>query len=68
MINYIAKYCSKAETQSVSHGSIIQSILPSLNTAHPRLSLVEKAMNRLIAERDICSQEQQHYIQGLPLC
>ena len=68
VINYIAKYCSKAETQSVSFGNIIQAILPSLNASHPRLSLVQRAMNRLVAERDISSQELQHYIQGLPLC
>ena len=55
VINYIAKYCSKAETQSVSYGNIIQAILPSLNASHPRFSLIKRAMNRLIAERDIFS-------------
>ena len=67
VINYIAKYCSKAEKQSSSFRQIIQSILPSLNAQHPRLSLVQKIMNRLVAERDISGQELQHYIQKIPL-
>ena len=64
VINHIAKYCSKAETESASFYDIIKAVLPSLNSVHPRLSLVQQ---RLVAERDISSQELQHYIQGLPL-
>lgn len=67
VINYIAKYCSKAETQSASFNDIIKAVLPALNLTHPRLSLVQRTMNRLVAERDISGQELQHYIQGLPL-
>ena len=67
VINYSAKYCSKAETQSASFYDIIKAVLPSLNSVHPHLSLVQPCMNRLVAERDISSQELQHYIQGLPL-
>ena len=67
VINYIAKYCFKAVTQSASFYDIIKAVLPSLNSVHPRLALVQQCMNRLVAERDISSQELQHYIQGLPL-
>jgi hypothetical protein len=51
----------------MSFGDIIKAVLPLINANNPRLSLVQKAMNRLIAERDISAQELQHYIQGLPL-
>ena len=67
VINYIAKYCSKAETQSLSYRDIVKSVLPNINPQHPRLSLVQRLMNKLIAERDISGQELQHYVQALPL-
>ena len=67
VINYIVKYCPKAETQSASFYDIIKAVLPSLNSVYPHLSLVQQCMNCLVAERDISSQELQHYIQGLPL-
>ena len=67
VINYIAKYCSKVETQSACFYNIMKAVLPSFNSVHPRLSLVQQCMNRLVVERYISSQELKHYIQGLPL-
>ncbi|KAL5615052.1 hypothetical protein BROUX41_005116 [Berkeleyomyces rouxiae] len=67
VINYIAKYCSKAETKPQSYKEIVQQLLPKISTNAPLQSLVAKMMNKLIAERDWSAQEVSHILFKLPL-
>ncbi|EKG09312.1 hypothetical protein MPH_13668 [Macrophomina phaseolina MS6] len=67
VLNYIAKYCSKAETKSASYKDILAKVLPQVSTQYPLLSLVSKVMNRLLGERDWSAQEVSHLLLNLPL-
>ncbi|KAH7038972.1 hypothetical protein B0J12DRAFT_606491, partial [Macrophomina phaseolina] len=67
VLNYIAKYCSTAETKSVSYKQIIQSVLPNISSTRPLLSLVSRVMNKLLGERDWSTQEVSHLLLNLPL-
>jgi hypothetical protein len=53
VINYISKYCSKAEKSTESYSNIIRQILPKVNPNYPKLSLIQRLINKLIAKRDI---------------
>ncbi|KAI0536658.1 hypothetical protein GGR58DRAFT_380467 [Xylaria digitata] len=66
-VNYMAKYCSKAETMTKSYQDLIQEILPRISDRRPLLSLVMKMMNKLVGERDMSSQEIMHMLFNLPL-
>ena len=51
--NYIGKYYSKTEKSSKSYTNIIQQILSKINLIHPRLSLIQKLINKLVIEHDV---------------
>jgi hypothetical protein len=57
VLRYIAKYCSKAETKSLSYQELAKEVLPRVTSQQPIVSLVSKFMNQLIAERDWTAQE-----------
>ncbi|KAH0826840.1 hypothetical protein AYO21_07253 [Fonsecaea monophora] len=67
VLNYIAKYTTKAERQSESYQQIATRLLPHLNTTRPLTSFVSKTMNRLLGERDWSAQEVCHLLLDLPL-
>jgi hypothetical protein len=67
VINYIAKYCSKAEKKSETYTDLLRQVLPKLNERTPLFSLASKLMNKLIGERDWSAQEVCHILLGLPL-
>lgn len=67
VINYIAKYASKAETKSESYRDIARAILPKVNSNKPLVSFVAKFMNKLASERDWSAQEVCHLLLRLPL-
>src|SRR5437763_10412040 len=67
VINYIAKYCSKAEKKSETYSDLLRQILPRLNEHTPLFSLASKLMNKFIGERDWSAQEVCHILLGLPL-
>ena len=66
LLDYIAKYASKAEKKTESYKDMMKNLLPTLNNRHPLLSVVTKMMNRLIGERDWSAQEVCHLL-DLPL-
>jgi hypothetical protein len=66
-LNYIAKYCSKAETKSKSYKDLAREILPRLANRNPMVSFAAKLMNKLISERDWSAQEICHLLMNLPL-
>ena len=55
VVNYMGKYCNKAEESSESYADIIRQILSKINPTHPKLSLVQKLMNKLMVEHDVSS-------------
>ena len=67
MLNYIAKYCSKAEKQTQPYKEMISELIPKVNNSCPMVSLVAKMMNKLIAERDWPAMEVSHPLLDLPL-
>lgn len=50
VINYIAKYCSKAETKTQPYKEMLTELLPKVSHARPMVSLVAKTMNKLLSE------------------
>uniref|UniRef100_A0A4E9ER58 ATP-dependent DNA helicase n=1 Tax=Gibberella zeae TaxID=5518 RepID=A0A4E9ER58_GIBZA len=67
VLNYIAKYCSKAEKKTESFNDIAKSILPRVNASRSVVSFVAKFMNRLLTERDWSAQEVHHLLLNLNL-
>src|SRR5205814_9526425 len=67
VINYIAKYCSKAEKKSEMYSDLLHQILPRLNERTPLFSLASKLMNKFIGERDWSDQEVCHILLGITL-
>lgn len=67
VINYIAKYCSKAETQTQPYKDMMRELIPKVSHAKPMVSLVAKTMNKLLAERDWPAMEVAHHLFDLPL-
>jgi ATP-dependent DNA helicase PIF1 len=67
VLNYIAKYYSKAETKTLAYDQLMKEVLPRLNTNAPYLSFIAKTMNLLITERDWSAQEVSHLLLGLRL-
>ncbi|KAK0655303.1 hypothetical protein B0T16DRAFT_304942, partial [Cercophora newfieldiana] len=52
VLQYITKYCSKAEQKSQSYKDMAKEILPKVTNRSPMVSFVAKVMNKLISERD----------------
>jgi ATP-dependent DNA helicase PIF1 len=67
VLNYIAKYCSKAEKQTQPYKEMISELIPMVNNSRPMVSLVAKMMNKLIGERDWPAMEVSHLLLDLPL-
>lgn len=65
--SYVAKYCSKEETQSASYRDIARSLAPYVSDTQPALSFATKIINRFIGERDWSAQEVSHILFGVPL-
>ncbi|KAG6159101.1 hypothetical protein E4U48_002287 [Claviceps purpurea] len=56
-LDYIAKYCMKAEVPTASYTDIVKSVLPHVSDSRPVVSLAAKNLNKLLVERDWGSQE-----------
>ncbi|KPM39851.1 hypothetical protein AK830_g6688 [Neonectria ditissima] len=67
VVNYIAKYCSKAEHQTQSYRDIAREVLPHVNHERGITGFVAKFMNKLAAERDWSAMEVNHLLLNLPL-
>lgn len=68
VVQYIAKYCTKAETKTNSYEDIVrQSIHSAKGSRLPAFSALSKMLNSLITERDWSAQEVSHILLGLPL-
>jgi hypothetical protein len=67
VLNYFAKYCSKAEKQTQPYKEMISELIPMVNNSRPMVSLVAKMMNKLIGERDWPAMEVSHLLLDLPL-
>lgn len=67
VLNYIAKYASKAETKSETYKSMFAAVVRRASSTNPILSATVKMMNALLVERDWPAQEVVHNVLGLPL-
>ena len=67
VINYVAKYYSKAEIKIKSFQALTYVILLYVAERNPLLSFVSKFMNKLITEWDYSAQEICHLLLGLLL-
>ncbi|KAG6152627.1 hypothetical protein E4U51_000365 [Claviceps purpurea] len=56
-LDYIAKYCTKAEVPTASYTDIVKSVLPHVSDSRLVVSLAAKSLNKLLVERDWGSQE-----------
>lgn len=61
VLGYMAKYCSKAEVQSLSFEDLLKEALKTVNKS-PMLSLATKMLNKLISEQDWSAQEVCHHL------
>ncbi|KAF3768357.1 hypothetical protein M406DRAFT_250190, partial [Cryphonectria parasitica EP155] len=52
IINYIAKYCSKAEMKIQLYKKIMFELISKINYAKLIVSLVAKIINKLLSEQD----------------
>ena len=64
LVDYIAKYYTKAEKKSISYSELVREILPRINSRAPLLSLTSKLINKLLTERDWSAQEICHILLG----
>lgn len=67
VVNYVAKYVSKNEVQSITYQEMVQNAMRNVRTRNPLLTTIRKVMNMLIAERDWSAQEVSHHLLGLDL-
>ena len=61
---YIAKYCTKSESKSLSYKDLLKALLGDVSSKNPMLSLTSKMMNKLISEREWSAQEVCHHLLG----
>lgn len=66
-LQYISKYASKAEPQSMAYSEILSHILNKSNPNDPFHTSVQKLLLRSVAERDFSAQETCHLLVGIPL-
>ena len=64
VIDYVAKYCSKAEKASFAYSELQAQVLPNVSSRNPVLSFTSKMLNKLVGERDWSAQEICHIILG----
>jgi ATP-dependent DNA helicase PIF1 len=67
VMDYLGKYCTKAEVKTTTYMELVKQLLPFIRSDKPLLSLVSKTMNKLIGERDWSSQEVMHILLSIPL-
>jgi hypothetical protein len=70
VVEYIAKYASKAETQSRSYHEIFNNVVSTVapgTARHPLLTTATKMLNSPVVERDWSAQEISHILLGYPL-
>ena len=68
VMEYILKYCSKAETQTLSYTDMMKAVLPKVDSVEkPFLSFVARFLNSIVGERDWSAQEVAHLLMHLPL-
>ncbi|KAG6020589.1 hypothetical protein E4U19_006259 [Claviceps sp. Clav32 group G5] len=66
-LDYIAKYCTKAEVPTASYTDIVKGVIPHMSDSRPVVSLAARTLNKLLVERDWRSQEVSHLPLDLPL-
>lgn len=67
VVEYIAKYASKAETQSRSYHEIFNNVVSTVapgTARHPLLTTATKMLNSPVVERDWSAQEISHILLG----
>ncbi|SMY27969.1 unnamed protein product [Zymoseptoria tritici ST99CH_1A5] len=67
VINYLAKYCSKSETETMDYKDMMKAIVPWVSEQNVLTSTVSRMFNKLFDERDWSAQEVMHIIMELPL-
>ena len=67
VINYAAKYCSKAEKKTASYSELAQQVAGNIASTNSFQSFIAKMLNKLVGERDFFAQEVCHLLLGLPL-
>ena len=67
IVQYIAKYTSKAEQRSHSLGDILKTIATSVEENTDGRIIFQKLLSRLGTERDYSSQEVCHFLLGCPM-
>ena len=50
IVNYIGKYCSKAERKSVPYKELLGAVIPLANGPYALTSIVNKFLNKLVDE------------------
>lgn len=67
VIFYVGKYASKPEKHTESFKALFKALTPCINENRPVYSLVTKAMNKLVGERNWSAQEVCHHLLNLKL-
>src|SRR5204862_6927835 len=67
IVNYVSKYCSKAEKKSVPYKELLGAVVPLANDSYALASIVNKFLNKLVGEQDWSAQEVCHLLLDLPL-
>lgn len=66
-IRYVTKYVTKKEQQIINQARTLTQILHRGGRNQSVNRTVQKLLNKTLADRDISSQENMHYVLGLPL-
>lgn len=67
-VEYLGKYCTKAEVASFSFEETLKALIPIVSsTNQPIIQLAAKAMNKIVGGRDWGAQEVCHLLLGLYL-
>ncbi|KAK3909608.1 ATP-dependent DNA helicase pfh1 [Frankliniella fusca] len=67
LVNYLAKYISKSETQSKDMMNIMKELLKITDSEKTAKSVIQRLYIQSCCERDYSAQETCHLIMGLPL-
>ncbi|KAF6834321.1 mitochondrial dna helicase [Colletotrichum plurivorum] len=67
VVQYVAKYCSKAEVKTQTYKELARSIVLKVKANQPAVSFAAKLRNKIIAERDWGAQEVCHILLSEPL-
>lgn len=69
VINYIAKYASKAEPRSATYSDILKNIIRNDDTLNAgAVKVIQKLLITSVSERDISAQKCCHLLMGYNLC